>query len=234
MKQSQAEPSSVKTSSLISVLLVDDHYVVLDGLFTVLDADRRLKVVGRADNGRRAVEMTRRLQPDVVVMDVQMPILNGIEATREIRRENPSVKILMFSMFDNDEYIQEAIAAGINGYVLKDDPTELLSDVVCSVAAGNAVFNHKVSAALLGPPAGLSAKKKQAAAGSPRLTPRQVEILGLICEGLSSQQIATRLSRSVNTVNNHKKHIMRAMGVHKCTTLITKAVELGLISSSEN
>ena len=202
--------------SAIRVLLADDHDVVVRGLESTLESDDGIVVVGLAGDGEDALAQAARLAPDVIVMDIEMPGSNGIETTRALRRGGSDVRIIIFSMYDNEEFIADARTAGANAYVLKTDNSAFLPNVIRSVMQGYEVF----------PP---EKPNKPDGAGSQVLTPREIEILKLLISGLTSQKIADRLHRSVNTINNHRKNILKKLDCSRSTSLETRAVELGLI-----
>src|SRR5256885_12722660 len=182
----------------ITVLLADDHAVVRQGLRALLEAEEDMNVAGEAENGRQAVQMAKRLQPDVVVMDIAMPSLNGLEATRQISRECPKSKVLILSSYSDDEYVQQLTDAGASGYLVKQTAAQDLVTAIREARKGNAFFSPAISRRLLehyrtlmGRPPG---EKKPL-----KLTPRELEVLQLIAEGYANKQIAGELRSEEHT-----------------------------------
>ena len=211
-----------KTSTLsdkITVLLADDHSLVRRGFRRMLEDDPSIVVVGEASDGGEAVELAGRLKPQVVVMDCAMPKTNGLEATRQILADAPDVAILMLSMHSEDTLVQQALAAGARGYILKSAMDLDLAAAVKRVAAGETVVDP--------------ALHRQAAPKGERthgLTARELEVLQLICDGMSNREIAARLGLSVNTISVHRTNIMNTLGVHKAAELVVYALQHGLVN----
>src|SRR5438045_6029867 len=197
----------------ITVLLADDHTVVRQGLRALLEAEEDMTVAGEAENGSQAVQMAKRLQPDVVVMDIAMPSLNGLEATRQISRESPKSKVLILSSYSDDEYVQQLTDAGASGYLVKQTAAQDLVTAIREARKGNAFFSPAISKRLLehfrssiGKPPG---EQK-----SPKLTPRELEVLQLIAEGYANKQIAGELFISIKTVEKHRQQLMNKLYIH--------------------
>ena len=203
----------------ITVLLVDDHSLVRKGFRRILDDDPDIRVVGEAGSGREAVESAERLRPRVVVMDMSMPDMDGVEATREIRKRMPDVPVLIVSMYSQENYVRSAFDAGAQGYILKNADEVDLAAAIRDVAAGKRVIDPGVT------PAGASAGED----GLARLTPRERQILQLIAEGNSNKEIAAMLSLSVNTVAVHRANLMDRLGVHRTAELVLYAIRKGLV-----
>jgi DNA-binding NarL/FixJ family response regulator len=208
--------------SPITILLADDHAIVRQGLKLILAAHADLEVVGEAANGREAVELAAKLRPDIVLLDVQMPELNGMEATTKMVAANPRIRILVLSMHKEAVYVREILRAGARGYILKDSiDTELLS-AIRSVANGDGYLSPAVSGALndkakdLNDPVGL-------------LSAREREVLLLIAEGKTNKEIATRLNLSVYTVDSHRGKIMEKLNLHSAGELVRFAMKNGLV-----
>jgi DNA-binding NarL/FixJ family response regulator len=210
----------------IRVLLCDDQALVRSGFRMILDARPDLEVVGEAEHGLQAVEQTRSLEPDVVLMDVRMPNLDGIGATQEIVSSGSRARVLILTTFDPDEYVYEAIRAGASGFLLKDVEPEELVDAIRVVAAGNALLGATVTTRLL------ERFGQAAAATAPsleELTERELEILRLVAEGLTNAEIAERLVVSETTVKTHVSSVLRKLGVRDRVQAVIAAYESGLV-----
>jgi DNA-binding NarL/FixJ family response regulator len=204
-------------TATIRVLLADDHSLVRRGFRRLLEDDPAISVVGEASSGEEAVQLALDLRPHVVVMDAAMPGTSGLAATREILGSTRDVAILMLSMHSEETLVRQALDAGARGYILKNALDLDLASAVKRVAAGETVLDPALD--------------RPAAAGGERsgLTPRQLEVLRLICEGLSNKEIAARLDLSVNTVAVHRANIMNTLGVHKTAELVVYAIQNGLV-----
>ena len=216
----------------ITLLVADDHAIVRRGLITLLTLNERMQVVGEAENGRGAVELAARLEPDVVLMDISMPVLNGLEATRQIRKQLPDVRILILTAHDNEEYILDVVRSGANGYVLKNCSAEVLFDAIQSIHSGHAFFSPSVSKILVNDY--LKAKASGSNVGGvpnsdPRLTAREREVLQLVAEGETHQRIAGILHISVRTVDTHCNNIMKKLDIHDTAGLVTYAIKNGIL-----
>lgn len=206
----------------IRVLLVDDHILVLDGLQARLEMEANIEVIGTASNGLEALEKAQQLQPDLVLMDVSMPILNGLEATKRFRSEQANIKILMLSMHNDKEYILSLIQSGANGYVLKDVSSEELVQAINMVHQGGTYFSSKASDALFGESAKIPLEEET-------LSPRESAVLVEVASGFSNKEIAVRLSISVRTVETHRQNIKRKLDIHSSAGLVKYAIEHDLI-----
>lgn len=215
----------------IRLLLVDDHELMREGLRSILQKDARLEVVGEATSGRDAVEFARRLVPDVVVMDVSMKDLNGIEATRQIRAACPSVRVLALSSFSDSRYVSAILDAGASGYVLKANAYDDLRRGIDAVHAGKSYLCPDVTQAVVG--ASRGAMAKTADSGREPLSPREREVVQLLAEGLSSPLIAKRLFIATATVETHRRNVMRKLGLHSVADLTKYAVREGLTTLGE-
>jgi len=198
----------------ITVLLVDDHALVRRGFRRLLEDDPSIAVLGEASTGEDAVRLADELKPRVVVMDVAMPGMNGLAATRAILARVPDAKILMLSMHSEATLVKQALKAGARGYILKNALDLDLASAVKRIAAGEKV----VDPAVAHPPR-----------GKPKLTARELEILQLICNGLSNREIAAKLDLSMNTVAVHRANIMNTLGLHKTAELVVYAIQNGLV-----
>jgi DNA-binding NarL/FixJ family response regulator len=212
-----------------TIILADDHTIVRQGLRALLEAERDMKVVGEAETGRQAVQLTKKLQPDVVIMDIAMPVLNGIQAARQIRKLNTSTKVLILSMYRDDEYVRQAIQAGVAGYLIKQTAANELLTAIREVKKGHAFFSPLISKLLIDQYR--EAFEKPRAKRENILTPRELEVLQLIAEGRSNKQIAGELSISVKTVEKHRQQIMQKLSIHDVAGLTRYAITKGIIES---
>lgn len=215
----------------IGVLVADDHTIVRRGLVSLLSLDEGIEVIGEATNGRIAVERATELDPDVVLMDISMPVLNGLEATRLIKKEMPHIKVLVLSAHDKDEYILQVVRSGANGYLLKNTSAEDLYAAIRAVHSGHAFFSPSVSKVLLD---SYMDGGKPEASGAPaqvtnRLTPRERETLQLIAEGKTHQEAADILHISVRTVDTHCVNIMKKLDIHDSAGLVRYAITNGIV-----
>jgi len=216
----------------ITVLLAEDHMIVREGLRTLLEAEGDIKVVGEAETGHQAVELTRTLRPDVVVMDIAMPSLNGLEATRQIRKAVPGTKVLMLSAHSDDAYVEQVIALGASGYLLKQTSAHVLAQAVREVHKGNTFFSPAIARRMhkrdeLSPDHRERTRKKDA-----RLSSREVEVFQLIAEGQANKQVAAELGISVKTVEKHRQRLMEKLNIHDTAGLTRYAITAGIIESS--
>ncbi len=204
--------------SEITVMLVDDHAMVRKGFRRMVEDDSDLRVVGEASNGRDAVQLALELKPQVIVMDMAMPEMDGVQATREILKHAPKTAILILSMYNQEGYIRNAFDAGAQGYILKNADDIDLPSAIKDVAAGKRVLDP-----------GLVSAEREADDAFDRLTPREKQILQLIAEGNSNKEIAALLNLSVNTVAVHRANLMDALGVHRTAELVVYAIRKGLV-----
>jgi DNA-binding NarL/FixJ family response regulator len=227
---------STRTKSA-RVLIADDHYLVRDGLHRMLSRTPDLEVIGDASNGREAVELCRRLSPDLVLMDVRMPKMDGLEATRTIKAEQHNVRVLVVTTYENPDYLLEALKAGAAGYVLKDAPKEQLLNSVRRVLEGESPLNQELAVQLiqrLAREAGESTQSppvqdRRVAAPVEDLTPRELEVLGLLAQGKTNPAIAEDLVISRATVKVHVERIIRKLGVSDRTQAVVHAIKLGMV-----
>jgi len=215
--------------SPVRILLVDDHAVVRAGLRMLLSADPDLEIVGEAETGAQGVRMARDLAPDVVLMDISMPDMNGIEATKRIKASCPSVAVLALTMHEDDQYFFEMLAAGASGYVPKRAAPNDLSAAIYAVKDGGVFLFPSVARLLVSDY--LQRVEVEGSAGRPfdNLTDREREVLTHIAQGESNQEIADALCISVKTVNRHRENIMGKLNLHSRVELVHYAIEKGLI-----
>lgn len=222
----------MKSPKHITVLLAEDHTVVREGIRTLLEAEGDIQVVGEAATGRQAVEMARKLQPAVVVMDIAMPLLNGLEATRQIHKANPDTRVLILSAHGDDAYIEQVMALGAVGYLLKQTSAHILAEAVREVHKGNSFFSPSIARRLRNqhgssPDYGGGGEKQRAP-----LSSREVEVLQLIAEGQANKQVAAELRISVKTVEKHRQRLMEKLNIHDTAGLTRYAISTGIIESS--
>jgi DNA-binding NarL/FixJ family response regulator len=212
----------------ITVLLVDDHTVVRQGLRALLKSEEDIEVMGEAENGRQAVAMVRKTPPDVVVMDVAMPLLNGLEATRQILKALPGTRILVLTSYSDDDCVQQLTEAGISGYLIKQTAANDLVKAIREVQKGNAFFSPTIAKRLR------DQCREAFANGQPvrktiELTSRESEVLQLIAEGFSNKQIAAELCISIKTVEKHRQQVMNKLNIHDVAGLTRYAISKGFI-----
>jgi two-component system response regulator NreC len=231
-KQRMSEKSEIRDpkSEIVRVLLAEDHTIVRKGLRSLLDGEAGIEVIGEAEDGREAVEKVQQLLPDVVLMDIAMPGLNGLEATRQIKKRFPEVQVLILTMHANEEYIFQILRAGASGYVVKQAaPTELIS-AIWAAYRGDSFLSPSISKTII------QEYIRQAEAMAEKdsydkLTNREREVLQLIAEGRSNREIAGLLHISVKTVETHRANLMDKLDIHSTAELTQYAIQKGMIST---
>ncbi len=211
----------------IRVLLADDHTILRNGLCAFLEKEIDIEIVGDAEDGRAAVSMACQLKPDVIVMDIAMPLLNGVEATRQIKRQCPKVRVLILSQHDNEEYIRQALDAGAMGYILKDAAADELIGAIRSVQRGEAVLSPAITRLVIEDYlrwGGIRPDEKVDG-----LSAREREVLQLIAEGYTNKQIADILTISIKTVQTHRLSLMQKLNLHDRGELIKYAIQKKII-----
>lgn len=213
----------------ITVLLVEDHNVVREGFRLLLEAEPDITVTGEAENGRQAVHLAKKLLPDVVVMDIAMPLLNGLEATRQIIKEVPSARVLVLSSYSDDEYVYQLTEAGAAGYLLKQTAAADLIKAVREAKNGNAFFSPAVAQRLMDRYRETLLKGFPVRKPMDLLSSRQAEVLQLVAEGKPNKQIAAELSVSIKTVQNHRQQLMNKLHIHDAAGLTRYAISKGIV-----
>lgn len=216
----------------IRVVLADDHTVVRQGLHALLVSEDDIDIVGEAENGREAIQLVKKLLPDVAVIDIAMPVLNGLEATRQITHSVPSTKVLILSSYSDDEYVQQLTEAGAAGYLVKQTAANDLLKAIREAHKGNAFFSPAIAKRLRDQcreafVSGQPVKKR-----SDYLTTREAEVLQLIAEGRANKQIAAELCISIKTVEKHRQQVMNKLGIHDVAGLTRHAIAKGIIESA--
>ncbi len=215
-----------------TVLLADDHTVVRQGLRALLQAEPNIEIVGEAENGRQAVQLAAKLMPDVIVMDIAMPLLNGLEATRQIVRENAARKVLILSSYNDDEYVHQTTQAGACGYLLKQTAANELVKAIGEVKKGNAFFSPSIAKRLLNHYREAFVNGAPTTKSGELLTSRESEVLQLIAEGKSNKQIAAELCISIKTVEKHRQQVMNKLHIHEIAGLTRYAIAKGIIENN--
>jgi DNA-binding NarL/FixJ family response regulator len=216
----------------IQVMIAEDHMVVRQGLKALLEEEGDIRIVGEAENGRVAVEMAHRLRPDVIIMDIAMPLLNGLEATRQILKAHPQTRIILLSAYKDDAYIEQATALGAVGYLIKQTSLDALAKVIREVHRGRVFFSPAVAKHLIHPEQRLPIREDLIRKKVAHLTSRETEVLQLVAEGQANKQVAGSLGISIKTVEKHRQHLMDKLAIHDTAGLTRYAISAGIIESS--
>jgi two-component system response regulator NreC len=211
----------------IQIFLADDHTILRAGVRVLLEDESDMVVIGEAEDGRTAVKLACQLLPDIVLMDIALPLLSGLEATRQIRHDCPQVKILMLTMHDNEEYIRQALANGAMGYILKDAAAHELLDAIRAVYRGEAVLSPAITRLVIEDYLRWGDLQKDHS--SDGLSPREREVLQLIAEGYSNRQMSEIMSISIKTVQTHRMNLMSKLNLHDRADLIKYAIQRKII-----
>ena len=214
----------------LRILLADDHGLVRRGARTILQSHRGWNVVGEAANGREAVEKVLKLKPDVLIVDISMPELDGVEGTRQIRESLPHTKVLVLTMHESHQMVRRVLAAGANGYLLKSDIVDYLPKAVKAVADNKRFLTPKISEIVLEGFLNAGNKPEEEKPAGPRITSRELEIIRLLAEGKSNKELSTQLGITVRTVETHRSKIMLKLGLHSLAELIHYAMRNEIIS----
>ncbi|HZS44132.1 MAG TPA: response regulator transcription factor [Blastocatellia bacterium] len=213
----------------ISILLVDDQPLFREGLRTLLSIHQDFEIVGEAGNGEEALKMVRAHQPGVVLMDLQMPVMDGVAATRRLRAEHPDCRVIVLTTFDDDELVFDGLRAGAVGYLLKDAPSEKLGEAIRVAARGETFLQPSVAAKVVAEFARITNRGKPTHHLTEPLSEREMEVMALIANGSSNREIANKLFLAEGTVKNHVTNILGKLGVRDRTQAAIKAREIGLI-----
>src|ERR1041384_1381251 len=216
----------------ITVLLAEDHLIVREGLRSLLKHESDIEVIGEAETGRQAVQLTRKLRPAVVVMDIAMPLLNGLEATRQIRKECPDVRVLILSAHSDDAYVEQATALGAAGFLLKQTSSHNLATAIREVERGKTFFSPAISKRVKDRSQKSLDRGGQFKKKANHLSSREVEVLQLIAEGKPNKQVAAELGVTFKTVDKHRQHLMSKLDIHDVAGLTRYAITQGVIESS--
>lgn len=211
------------TDEIIDVLLVDDHPVVREGLRALLAHRPNIRVVGEATDGAEAVQQVRQLQPHVVVMDIGLPTMNGLEATQLLREEAPNTHILILTVYDNKEYIAQALRSGALGYIVKNSPADELVRAIETVHCGELCYPGRLAAEAMRELAGQGPDEDR-----PELSPRERQVLALLAEGYGNREVADHLGLGIRTVETHREHISKKLEMHSVAELTKYAIAHGL------
>jgi two-component system, NarL family, response regulator NreC len=211
------------------ILLAEDHAILREGIRSLLSAVAGLEVIGEAEDGRQAVQAARDLQPDLIVIDLSMPLLNGTEAIRQIKRRQPQIRAIVMTVHKSDEYVRATLDAGADGYLLKDDSHHDLLAAIRSVTAGGTYLSPKICGRVVSGFLGQASPQGPGLAWD-ALTDREREVLKLVAEGHKNREIAERLCVTVKTVEKHRANVMRKLDVHGAAGLTAYAMENGLVT----
>ncbi len=216
----------------ITVLLAEDHMIVREGFRKMLELENDFQIVGEAEDGRQAVALIKKLCPAVVLMDIAMPLLNGLEATRQVLKALPATKVIMLSAHGDDAYIEEATRSGAKGFLIKQSSAHVVCEAIRQVQKGNTFFSPTVAKRLHQLDGTAPDRAGMARSGSTRLSSREVEVLQLIAEGKANKETASELGISIKTVEKHRNKLMRKLNIHDTAGLTRYAIGAGIIESS--
>jgi len=216
----------------ITVLLAEDHMIVREGLLALLKQETDIQVVGEAENGRQAVALVADLTPDVVVMDIAMPLLNGLESTRQILHASPTTRVIILSAHGDDAYVEQAMALGAAGYLIKQTASHVLAVAIREVVKGHRFFSPTISNRRYHHQRKAKAMGELPKKGAAHLTSREMEVLQLIAEGKANKETADELHISIKTVEKHRQKVMEKLNIHDTASLTRYAISAGIIESS--
>ncbi len=224
MMSNPKDPTRRRSAQAQRILLADDHLMFRQGIRALLEG-QGWEVVGEANDGREAARLTRRLQPDVAVLDIGMPLLNGIDTAREIHRRAPDTQVILLTMYEDNSYVLEALEAGVRGYILKAQAGEDLVAALRQIGEGGVYLSPGISETLI------DAYRNKSSPSADPLTLRERQVLQLVAEGKSTKQIANILSLSVKTADSHRTRLMKKLDIHDTATLVRYAIRRGLIQA---
>jgi DNA-binding NarL/FixJ family response regulator len=216
----------------ITVLLAEDHTIVREGFRKMLEFEADIEVVGEAQDGRQAVALARKLRPDVVLMDIAMPLLNGLEATRQMHKALPTTKVLILSAHGDDAYVKDATESGAVGFLLKQTSSHVVCEAIREVQKGKTFFSPTVSRRLHQLKSDSPRRSGQTPARHASLTSREMEVLQLIAEGKANKEMAAELGISIKTIEKHREKVMSKLAIHDTAGLTRYAISAGIIESS--
>ncbi len=216
----------------ITVLLAEDHTIVREGLLALLKLEADIEVIGEAESGRQAVALASKLSPDVIVMDIAMPLLNGLEATRQILQSNPSTKVLILSAHSDDAYVEQVMALGASGYLIKQTAAHILPGAIRDIHKGKTIFSPSISKRRKNHEKKAHDRGDLPGKGAAQLTSRETEVLQLVAEGKANKETAEELKISVKTVEKHRQSLMEKLNIHDTAGLTRYAIATGIIESS--
>ncbi len=217
--------------NIITVLLAEDHAIVRQGLRTLLEAKGQFSVIGQAETGRQAVALAASLRPDVIIMDIAMPVLNGIAATQQILAANHTAKVIMLSAHSDDEYVERVLSFGAPGFLEQQSSAETLSQAIREVAQGGTFISATILKRMAQSQNGPRDRDGLLKPNAARLTPREQEVLQLVAEGYANKQVAETLVISIKTVEKHRQHLMEKLKIHETAGLTRYAIAQGIIES---
>jgi DNA-binding NarL/FixJ family response regulator len=217
---------------MIQVLLADDHALMRRGIRDLLENDPEIEVVGEAGDGRESIQLAEKLKPDVLIMDLAMPELNGLDAIRYLRKNEPAIELLVFSMHDAEDLIREVFAAGARGYVLKNDVALYLVEGVKSLAKHKPFFTPRISEAILNSLVSTAGAGKTESVAQGPLSSREREILQLLAENKTNKEIANKLDISVRTVETHRRSVMQKLNANSIVELVHYAIRNGIVQTA--
>jgi DNA-binding NarL/FixJ family response regulator len=217
----------------IRVLVADDHTIVRKGLCALLDGDKEIEVVADAENGREVIKKVEQIRPDIILMDITMPGLNGLETTRQLKKRHPKIKILILTMHDNEEYIFETLRAGASGYLVKRTAPDELISAIYAVNRGESFLSPSISKRVIEGFIRVGQSEQEEDEAFNKLTDREREVLQMIAEGCVNREIAELLHISIKTVETHRSHIMEKLNTRNIAELTRYAIRKGLISLTD-
>lgn len=213
----------------LSIVLADDHKILRDGLYSFLEKKDSFVVIGEASNGLEAIEQVRQKQPDILILDIAMPMMRGLEAIKEIKRIAPTTKILILSMHNREEYVRNALTNGAQGYILKESAAEELLSALDHISRGHIYLSPAVSKTIVEDWLQQESSKKRPTEKGGQLTDREMAVLKLVAEGLSNKEIAQLLNISVKTVETHRFRLMEKLALRNLPDLVKYAIKQGLV-----